>query len=131
MSDVSLRNVSASDTILPPVDFGRVSIVAETHEEISSLLSTFFILAERDVTAMENSMQDGKPAQWKEAAHSLRGAASNLGMHTLARCCLLSEAGKNLTCAQCGLLLQDIRGELQRIKLYIADRNSSFPGRKS
>ncbi len=102
-----------------PVDMERIAMVAETDDAKSRIFSVFFDVAEELIFSMENAMRSDAYKQWKDAAHSLKGAAANLGMDVLMERCRLAEKSDGSGLAKRRWLLENIREEVRHIKQYI------------
>ena len=110
----------------PPVDFGRLEMVAETEKEKAALLALFFRLANGFVATMEKARRNQEFTQWRDAAHSLKGASANLGMVALETLCTQSEKAGALTYDQRTALLKCIKDEIEHIKAYVAQHDPSL-----
>lgn len=73
----------------PPVFFDseRLSLVADNDQERAAILKLFFQEAHWYSGQMRYALQHPDAVLFKEAAHSLRGSASNMGMCNLADLC--------------------------------------------
>ena len=110
----------------PPIDMSRVELIAETFEEQAEILQLFFRLSNELTQSMTYARRDEEFLQWKNAAHSLKGSAANLGMANLEGACLQAEQANDWTYNQRSELLSHIRAELQRIQTYIRSINPHF-----
>lgn len=107
-----------------PLDMHRLSMVAESNEERTMIIGVFFRIADELIQTMDNAMRGDAYKQWKNAAHSLKGAAANLGMNPLVDKCLAAERCDESGVAKRRFLLEAIRREVQRIRDYIM---SNYP----
>ena len=112
---------------LPPIDFTRLDLVTETPAEKLSLLALFFSMAGKFVATMDGNRRIEDFPRWKDAAHSLKGSAANLGMAVLEDLCRGAEKAASLTEEERTALLQRIRDELARIEAYLALHNLELP----
>src|SRR5689334_11970475 len=99
---------------VPLLDFHRLQLVADTEQVQAALIALFFRLAGELTSAMENAAGG---EEWRNAAHSLKGSAANLGMAGLETLCRQAEKTIDRT------LLARIREELECIRNYIAAQN--------
>jgi hypothetical protein len=109
-----------NDTIDPnqyPWDPKRLKIVASSLEEEQAVLAMLLRQGEQAIAIMEKSCGNEKVAQWRKAAHTLRGSASNLGMEKLAGYCREDEESTSFYEART-LLMGNIKQELKRIKQH-------------
>lgn len=100
-----------------PWDPKRLKIVASSLEEEQTILAILLRQGEQALSIMEKSCSDKNVAEWRKAAHLLRGSASNLGMKKLAGYCKEDEESTSLYEART-LLMENIKQELKRIKRY-------------
>ena len=110
-------------TAAPPMNVNRLNMVAATDTEKTALMSLFFRLADEAVATMENSRRGDEFLQWKQAAHSLKGSAANLGMAALSELCQQSENASSLTYEQRSHLLQGIKDELRYVESFATHQN--------
>jgi HPt (histidine-containing phosphotransfer) domain-containing protein len=130
---VAVPSILQTPDILPqpPIDFGRLQLVADTPEKQASVMALFFRIANEIITTMEKARDNEETRQWKEAAHSLRGASANLGMAALESFCRQSEEPPDLTDSQRNGLLENIYKEIEHIKIYLMARNPVLLERKA
>jgi CheY-like chemotaxis protein len=110
----------------PPVDFNRLQLVAETETDKAALLTLFFRLAKEFIAIMENARRNEEFTRWRDAAHSLKGSAGNLGMIALVAICQESEMATSLTYDQRTGLLTQIKCEIENIKAYVTEQNPAL-----
>ena len=115
----------AAPNTLPPINLARLDMVADTEQEKATILSIFFTLAGGIISAMEEAKRSEDFLRWKDAAHSLKGSAANLGMGDLEKLCGLSEQASYLTCDQRSVLLRRIENEIGRVKTYISQQQQT------
>ena len=107
---------------MPPMDFGRLDIVAETDGDKAELMALFFRLAGEFAGTMENSRRSEEFVQWKNAAHGLKGSSANMGMAGLVELRRQAEKAHVLTYDQRTLLLARIRDEIAHIRHYFSQQ---------
>ncbi|GEM_PF-1779497 len=108
---------------LPPIDFRRLHLIAETEGEKASFLEIFFKTAEETIAEMKEASCKDANAEWKNAAHKLRGASANIGMAALEKLCLDSERITWAASGARGDMLQKIADEIARVKNFIAEKD--------
>ena len=119
----SMKDTSHNDATF---DFSRLHMIAETDKEKAQLIAIFFRMADRLVASMELCSKNKAFTEWKNTAHSLRGAASNLGMTALEKQCVLCEKSILEDFTNSTALLQDVRNEIEYIKNYISKHHPAF-----
>lgn len=112
---------------LPPLDWQRVSMIANTHDEKVEIMNLFFDMAQDFIAVMETSKRHDEFIHWRNAAHSLKGSAGNMGMTTLEKLCDQAEKAASLTYSQRTTLLQHISDELKRITIHTRHHLSQNP----
>lgn len=100
------------------MDVSRLDMVADTMDEKRWLLNVFFVDAKGYVQQMHYALQHTDCLLYKESAHSLGGAAANLGMQQLEQRCSRAAHLTNLRGKQPRLLLSDIEDALTRLQDY-------------
>lgn len=115
------RLETASIVADTPLDFQRIDAIMDTDEEKASFLKIFFDTAENLLAQLKKAATRREETQWSEAAHSLKGAAGNMGMAALEKLCHDTERA----CPSEESLRQDhiskIEAELARVKAFIAE----------
>lgn len=110
------------------MDRARLQLVVETDEEKAALIGLFFRIAHDCTHIMQNSLEL-ENTKWSRAAHSLKGSASNLGMHNLEVLCQKAEKSEKTDAAWRQEMLACIHAEIQRIRDYIKlTEPSCLPG---
>src|SRR5690349_14538941 len=74
-----------------PLDIARLQLVAQTPEDKAVILELFFRMAEEFLATMRQAQRNNAFKPWKDAAHSLKGSAANLGMAALEEWCRKAE----------------------------------------
>ncbi len=103
-----------------PLDMHRLEMVADTPEEKKEILQIFFRSADQNLATLSTRKRDHEFAEWKHAAHAMKGAASNLGMTHLAAHCLDAEKAIAASYDERSAILALIEGEIARIRYYAA-----------
>ncbi len=102
-----------------PVDMQRIAMVADNDHDKIKVFSIFFHVADELLVSMENAMRADAYRQWKDAAHSLKGAAANLGMERLVQKCQRAGQSDRSGLAKRRWMLEDIRQEVQLVRHYV------------
>lgn len=110
----------------PPLQMERLELIAVSEEEKQSLVALFFRLAGEHIAALENAWSNSDATAWKEKAHGLKGSSANLGMSFLEECCRHAEKMKDATAQEQKEALEKIRGEVDRIRAYLASEYPSL-----
>ena len=103
-----------------PFDKARMQLTADTPQEEAELLALFLRGAEKQIARMQEALTTLDWADWKSAAHYLRGSAANLGMQELMEQCKQAEIDLQLP-EKALFLLNNINAQLQRIRDYTAN----------
>ncbi len=103
-----------------PLSMERLDLVADSPQSKAMLINLFFRTSDSLVSTLEKSRRSSEAVHWKEAAHSLKGSAANLGMHNLEDLCRQAEHAMNADYNMLTSLLEQIKHELERIKAFIA-----------
>lgn len=115
-------DVSADAAPCPsPVDFRRMESILDTDEEKTAFLKIFFETAEDLVAEMKTAVTCRSQTKWGEAAHSLKGAAGNIGMAPLGKLCLNAERANVNDDFFCRAHILKIEDEIARAKAFIAE----------
>jgi hypothetical protein len=125
-----LPNIEKIDIEPAPIDFHRLDTIAETKLEKKVILELFYNTFEEVLAEMKSASCNDKPLSWKEAAHTLRGAAANMGMTPLEELCLESERISWTALGFRNVLLQKIYDEIARIKTFVAENHPFLPAPK-
>jgi two-component system, sensor histidine kinase len=112
--------------ILPPIEFSRLALIAETEVEKADLLALFFRISDESILVLEKSKRNEEFTQWKTAAHSIKGSAGNIGMQQLAELCLRAEHCEKENYDYRSTLLIEIKAEIIRIKAYIHSQHPNL-----
>jgi hypothetical protein len=104
---VAVPSILQTPDILPqpPIDFGRLQLVADTPEKQASVMALFFRIANEIITTMEKARDNEETRQWKEPP--------------------------DLTDSQRNGLLENIYKEIEHIKIYLMARNPVLLERKA
>jgi len=127
-SDAELlpRSSANTENAIPSMDFERLKLVAETDADKASVLAIFFRAAKELVATMQNARRGEEFPQWKNAAHSLKGSAANLGMTALENVCRQAEKAADISYDRRTILLTQIKDEIERIKAYVIRQNPAL-----
>jgi HPt (histidine-containing phosphotransfer) domain-containing protein len=105
------------------VDLERLREVSMGDKEFEGILLQAFIEdATTQMAALEEAAGKGAAAALAAAAHSLKGAASNLGMNEAQHICVALERmnpAEDPDGAE--ILLRQLRHELEKIRVFIKD----------
>ncbi|MDR3449178.1 MAG: ATP-binding protein [Alphaproteobacteria bacterium] len=125
-AEMPLASSPRAEPATPPLTFDRLEMVADSDAEKTRMLALFFRMADEAAEILEKTRRGEEFAQWKNAAHGLKGAAANLGMGELEKLCRRCEEAGSSTYDQRGELTRAIRDEVARIGNYIADHKPSW-----
>lgn len=101
------------------MDTERLSIIAETAAEKERVLTMFFIDADTHIRQMRYALQHSDRQLFVEMAHSMRGAAANLGMNTLASLCGEAMRVTKILKKENKELLNRINAEIISVRNYL------------
>ncbi len=107
------------DATNPPVDMQHLRMIAGDEETRQDLLRMFFRSAEEKLAIMERARRHSEAAEWKNAAHYLKGAAANLGLKPFSQLCGHAERGGPFAYTEATTLLHNLRAEVTRIRVYL------------
>lgn len=102
-----------------PMDIGRLSLVAQNDQERLWILDVFFTDAENSIRQMGYALQNSDRKLFQEMAHSLRGAAGNMGMQRLCSLCNEAMQAKHIHSKENKEIINKMCAEMQRIRHYL------------
>jgi HPt (histidine-containing phosphotransfer) domain-containing protein len=104
------------------MDLHRLGLFADSHAEKTQILDLFFKNAVEGLRSMREAKALDQEDAWKDAAHKMRGAASNLGMKKLEALCLNAEHVTWNSGPACVALLAGLEKEIEEIKAFVAGK---------
>lgn len=92
-------------------------------EEEQEIIAMFNELTAQTVSELRELVGDDAAAEWKKAAHRLKGSAANFGANALAEVCSNAERQHMLPLEQKMLMLAEIEMRCEEIKAFFASKN--------
>ena len=103
-----------------PVDMEHLHMFTDGDaEEEKMLFDIFFEQAALSLDALQTHCASGADEDWKKAAHTMKGAAANLGANDLSECCRLAEHNFQASQADKEQMLTAIQTNVEMVRTFL------------
>ncbi len=107
-----------------PVDLTRLNEFTEGDKDTEAMVINLFLsTAYEAFDRLKNAQLSGESEEWREAAHSFKGASGNLGAMALHAICSDAEHKGNIAKEEKDLILNNLYAEFGKVENYLNGLN--------
>ncbi len=107
-----------------PVDLTRLNEFTEGDKDTEAMVINLFLnTAYEAFDRLKNAQLSGETEEWREAAHSFKGASGNLGAMALHAICTDAEHKGNIPKEEKDLILNNLYAEFGKVENYLNGLN--------
>ena len=107
-----------------PVDLTRLNEFTEGDKDTEAMVINLFLnTAYEAFDRLKNAQLSGETEEWREAAHSFKGASGNLGAMALHAICTDAEHKGNIPKEEKDLILSNLYSEFSKVENYLNGLN--------
>jgi HPt (histidine-containing phosphotransfer) domain-containing protein len=107
-----------------PVNLSQLRDLTDGNEELEqSLFELFYTSSEENLTYLEANCTDAEDVDWKRNAHSLKGAAKNIGAEKLGEICAKAQEMYVAPAPVKRAIIGQIKIEYAKVKEFLQNVN--------